>query len=151
MARYLSTLFLLLLTQLALSNDISTDPSFFNETEGPADVIEKPSPVVPKEMAYHLLNVVWEHLLSNNEHDNMLAQILIKDKGSLDDVKGELDAILNPFVEQNPKLAPQIHLFKTNVLNKIRSLPKNWDSIKNTIPALKIYCTELIDRVTTIF
>ena len=155
MARYLSTLFLLFLTQLALSNDIFMDLSFFDETDGPADVIEKPSPVATEEIAHRLLDVLGEQLLSNNENSNLLAQTLIRDKSSLNDVKEKLETLLNPFSERNSKLATEINRFITNVLNQIRPLTAqsriDWNSLKGVLPTLQIFCKQLIDRVTTIF
>lgn len=143
------------LTQIALSNDIFMDLSYFNENDGPADIFENDPKMESNDTAHRLLDVLGEQLLSNNENSNLLAQVLIKDKGSLNDVKERLKALLKPFSEQNSKLASEIDSFITKILNQIRPLTTKinvaWDQLKGTFSTLQIFCKQLIDRVTTIF
>ena len=149
MKQYLSTLLLTFLTQLAFP-DIFRDLSYFNENEGPADIFENNTKTESNDMAHRLLDVLGKQLLSNDENSNILAQA-----SSLADFKEKLDAILKPFSEQNSKLATEINHFKTNVLNKVRSLMNrsrtHWNRLKGLLPTLQIFCKQLIDRVTTIF
>lgn len=154
MKQYLSTLFLLFLTQIALSNDIFMNPSFFNENDGPTDVFENNTKTESNDMAHSLLDVLGEQLLSKNENSNLLAQTLIRDKRSLNNLKEKLETLLKRFSEQNPKLATEINHFITNVLNQIRPLTAqsriDWNSLKGVLPTLQIFCKQLIDRVRQI-
>ena len=103
------------------------------------------------DVAHRLLDVLGERLLSNNEHNNMLAEILKEDKGSLDGFKENLKTLLKPFADQNSELKGEINSFIKKVLNTVHSLKTKanlvWNDIKAILPTIQIFCKQLIDRV----
>lgn len=151
MARFLSTILLIFLTKIALSNDIFMDLSFPDKSDKQPAAFENTAYINPKDMAHHLLNTVGEHLLSNNEGNNILAQILIQEQKDLETLKKSLEILLKPFVEQDPKLKPEVNLFITKVVNTIRNMNSktnlSWENIKAILPTIQIFCKQLIDRV----
>ena len=142
---------LIVFTNIALGKDIFKDLTFLDESDMHSDV----TVINSSDMAHRLLDDLGKHLLSNDMHKNMLARILIHNKGSLKDVKQELEARLKPFADQSLELKAAIDAFIKKVLDTVQSFKANKnldeDTIKAMLPTLHILTKQLIDQVTTTF
>lgn len=160
MERLLYIILWLLLTKVAVCNtDIFKDLSFPEENNESTSMPEG-TYIKSEDMSHRLLDVLGKHLLSSNEQNNILAQVLIKDKISsespqerLEILRKRLEILLEPFADQN--FESEINSFISKILNTIRPIiikPNlNWSNIKDLFPTLQILCRQLIDRVANIF
>lgn len=155
MKRFLCIVLGMVLAEGAFCNDIFRDLAFSDESNEHSDNLENIADIKQNAIEHRLLDVLGEHLLSNDKRNNMLAQVLINDRGSLIDFNEKLEALLKPFVNETPKLAKNVDWFIKKVFNAIQPLDTkenlDWNDIKAIIPTLQIFCKQLIDQVTTIF
>lgn len=160
MERLLCITLWLLLTKVAVcSTDIFKDLSFPEGNNESANMSEG-TYITSEDKSHCLLDVLGKHLLSSNEQNNILAQVLIKDKNSsetpqerLKNLQNQLEILLKPFADKN--FEDEINSFIDKILNIIRPIITKpnlcWSDIKDHFPTLRILCRQLIDRVTTIF
>ena len=157
MERFLCIILWMFLAKAAFGNEIFKDINFSDKEKLSGDVSNtyksdiNISNVYTKDIRHRLLEVLGEHLLSTNACKNILAQIFLIGKGSLEEFKEQLTELLKPFADENASARSEISFFVNKVLNAVQPLKQkanlSWNDIKGIFPALQIFCKQLIDRI----
>lgn len=146
MERFFCTTLWLLLANIAFCNDIFQDLTFLNEDNTPLDLSENITYINEDDMSHRLLDVLGKYLLSNDQNEN----IFINSKND-QDCKQQLETLLQPFANQNPKLKAKINSFINKVLNTVYTTNNKTKPDYIDTKTLHILCRQLIDQVKSIF